>query len=98
MGMYEDLASKLINETDEDIKQANHRVAQHADETVPVLSGDLKKSMKEIKLPDGYGVSYNKEYALYVHENPNGRGYKWLEKAYLDNESEIDDIAGGVNK
>ena len=96
MGMYEELANEIINNTAEDIKKANLKVGQYATKTCPVRKGDLKASMQEIKIDNGYGILYPKSYAGIVHENPNSKGWKWLENAYIDNQNEIDDIAGGV--
>lgn len=63
------------------IKQAQ-RLLEESQDIVPVISGKLKKSGHlEIKEEENsVSVIYDMPYANKVHENPNSKGYKFLEK------------------
>ena len=61
--------------------QETLRIAQ---ERVPVITGQLKsggEARMQADSPQGSQATtfYIAPYAPDVHENPNGRGYKWLE-------------------
>lgn len=60
------------------IKQAE-RLLKESQAVCPVRTGYLK-STGEIEVNENEViVKYTADYAIYVHENPNGKGYKFLE-------------------
>ena len=69
-------------------------VLEWSQATGPVISGALKASGKT----DGGVTEYTADHAEGVHENPNGRGYKFLENALKATKDPMGKIAAAVKK
>ena len=66
------------------IEVVAREVFEYAQQNVPVSSGNLKNS-GSLSLEDARAlIAYTAGYASNVHENPNSRGYKFLEQAMLE--------------
>ena len=79
----DDFADLLFEEVMENAKEVAEEYLNDCD--VPVITGKLKDSGRIEKISNGYEVIWDAEYAEYVHENPNSKGFKWSEKALVEN-------------
>lgn len=93
--MYEVFLNELLDEIYENIEEAADQLLKDTKQIVPVKTGELKKSGKIIKQQDGVAVVFDAPHALFVHENPNGRGYKFLERTVTENLNKYHKIIGG---
>lgn len=59
------------------------KILIEAKNNCPVVTGNLKNSGRIIDEREGKTVAFAADYAYYVHENYNSRGFKFLEKAVL---------------
>lgn len=98
MSLYEQLAKEIISEAQDKVMEAAQQLLEDANREVPVQTGNLKASGTVVKTPNGAEVVYDAEYAIFVHENPDGRGYKWLERTLDANIQKYEDIIGGGDK
>ena len=67
-------------------RQLAERVYQYSQDNCPVDTGKLKRSGRIV---NGKTVVYSQPYAVYVHEIPGGRGFKFLERAVIKAQSEL---------
>ncbi len=78
--------------------KAAEELLNDANEIVPVVTGNLKDSGRVESNGNSVKVIYDADYAMYVHENPNGRGYKWLENTMINNMDKYIQIIGGEDE
>lgn len=96
MGVYDDVLSELMDEARKGMRKAAETLLEDSNTVVPVMTGELKESGHIEETQDTVAVVYDADYALDVHENPEGRGYKWLERTADQNENKyVEIIAGG---
>jgi len=69
---------QIVKDIVDDVTQL---IFDESQKLVPVDSGRLKASGKIIKEKDREIIRYTAPYAYYVHEDANGRGFKFLERA-----------------
>lgn len=93
--MYEAILNELLDEITENLYEASNQLLEDVKQIVPVQTGELKASGKVVKQQEGIAVVFDAPHALLVHENPNGRGYKFLERTVNDNLSKYHKIIGG---
>lgn len=99
MDIFEELAKEIVAEAKKNMKTAAEELLHDANNVVPVATGALKASGKVQTTTDGVEVVYDEDYALYVHESPDGKGFKWLERTLVsDIDKYIDIIADGDGK
>lgn len=96
MGVFDNVLSEILDETRKGMQKAAETLLEDANYVVPVKTGELKESGHIEISQDTVAVVYDTDYALQVHENPEGRGYKWLERTADINENKyVEIIAGG---
>lgn len=93
--MYEVILNELLDEIFENIEEAADQLLKDTKQIVPVQTGELKASGKIVKQKDGVAIVFDAPHALLVHENPNGRGYKFLERTVTENLNKYHKIIGG---
>lgn len=93
--MYEAILNQLLDETYENMEEAANQLLEDTKKVVPVLTGALKASGKVVKEDTQIAVVFDAPHALMVHENPNGRGYKFLERTANQNLRHYHEIIGG---
>ena len=76
------VASALKPAVDEIERKVAHRILEVADQEVPVRTGRLRDSGDLAHEGDGYAVSYDVPYAVYVHNGTRHRpANPWLTRA-----------------
>ena len=98
MGIFDKVLDNIIEEAKHGMVKAAESLLADANEQVPVQSGKLRESGHIEKTDQEVSVVYDAEYALEVHEDPNGRGYKWLERTADMNQSKYEGIIAGGGK
>jgi len=64
------------------IAEMGHDIAKEATRRVPVVTGILRGSLLlDTRKPKDLRLEYHAPYAVFVHERPEGRGYKWLARS-----------------
>lgn len=93
--MYEEILSELLDQANENIKKAAKECLEDTQKVVPVDTGNLKSTGKVVETSEGIAIVYDADYALEVHENPEGRGYKFVERTVNQNMPKYMKIIGG---
>lgn len=90
-----EIANEFINTKKQNQIKAANELLDDANDVVPVITGNLKDSGHVEVERDSVKVVYDTDYAIYVHEDPRGRGYKWLENTMIDNMDKYLEIMEG---
>lgn len=93
--VYFELMDDFEEYTDENMRLAAEELLEDANEECPYDTGYLQSTGMVVKTSQGYEVVYTADYAIYVHENPNGKGYKWLERTADNNADKYESIMRG---